>query len=76
MPYTSTIDTKGTKTVNIKTTGNDKNRFKVMLAVHALVLLTGKLPPYVIFKRKTLPKEIPERNYCESSRERLDGREN
>jgi hypothetical protein len=40
-------------TTTIKTTGNEKNRFTVMLACTAD---GGKLPPYVVFKRKTMPK--------------------
>ena len=53
MPYNTTVNTKGAKTVQLNTTGNEKNRFTVMLACTA----DGrKLPPYVIFKRKTLPK--------------------
>lgn len=54
IPYTTTVATKGERTINIKTTGNEKNRFTVMLACTDD---GGKLPPYVIFKRKTLPKE-------------------
>jgi hypothetical protein len=55
IPYSSTVDRKGEKTITMKTTGNDKNRFTVMLAVTA----DGqKLTPYVVFKRKTMPKEI------------------
>lgn len=41
------------KSVKIRTTGNEKNRFTVML----VCLGAGtKLPPYIIFKRKTLTK--------------------
>ncbi|CAC5369508.1 unnamed protein product [Mytilus coruscus] len=53
LPADTTIDHKGTSTVNIRTTGNEKNRFTVMLACTAD---GGKLPPYVVFKRKTMPK--------------------
>jgi len=35
------------------TTGNEKSRFTVMLACTAN---GGKLPPYIVFKRKTMPK--------------------
>ncbi|MCU7881477.1 MAG: hypothetical protein KZQ60_13760 [Candidatus Thiodiazotropha sp. (ex Lucinoma aequizonata)] len=55
LPYASSINAKGAKTVTINTTGNEKNRFTVMLACTAD---GGKLPPYVIFKRKTLPKNM------------------
>lgn len=48
------VATKGNKSISIKTTGNEKNRFTVMLEC---TVDGGKLPPYVIFKRKTLPKE-------------------
>ena len=54
LPYATSIDRKGAKTVNITTTGNEKNHFTVMLACTAD---GGKLPPYVIFKRKTMPKD-------------------
>ena len=55
IPFVRTIDSVGEKSVNLKTTGNEKNRFTVMLAI------TGdgnKLPPYVVFKRKTFPKKV------------------
>ena len=40
--------------MSMRTTGNEKSSFTVVLACHA----NGqKLPPMVIFKRKTLPKE-------------------
>jgi len=48
-----TVDYRGAKTVHIRTTGNDKNRFTCVLAV----LGDGtKLPPMVIFKGKRLQK--------------------
>ena len=53
LPADTTINTKGASTVSIKTTGNEKNRFTVMLPCTAD---GGKLPPYVVFKRKTMPK--------------------
>ena len=53
LPDETTINSKGASTVSIKTTGNEKNRFTVMLACTAD---GGKLPPYVVFKRKTMPK--------------------
>ena len=54
LPVSSTLELMGTKSVPIKTTGNEKNRFTVMLGCTA----DGtKLPPYIIFKRKTMPKE-------------------
>ena len=51
--YTS-VDQNGTKSVTVKTTGNEKLRVTVMLAALAN---ERKLPPYVILKRKTMPKE-------------------
>lgn len=51
----STVSEKGVKSVSILTTGHEKDRFTVMLAC----LGDGtKLPPYVVFKRKTLPKNV------------------
>ena len=51
----STVEEKGIKSVPVLTTGHDKDRFTVMLAC----LGDGtKLPPYVVFKRKTLPKKM------------------
>lgn len=54
IPVNRTVEKKGTSTVNIRTTGNEKSSFTVVLECQA----NGqKLPPMVIFKRKTLPKE-------------------
>jgi len=53
MVGTMTVDYRGAKTVHMRTTGNDKNRFTCVLAI----LADGtKLPPMVIFKGKRLPK--------------------
>ena len=63
MPAYSMVDSKGTKSVSIMTTGHEKDRFTVMLAC----LGDGaKLPPYVVFKRKTLPKHfvLPRGMHC------------
>jgi len=54
MSRNTSIEKQGVRSVSIKTTGAEKQRCTVMLAVTAD---GGKLPPYVIFKRKTLPKE-------------------
>ena len=54
MPYNTTVAPTGSKSVTIRTTGAEKSRFTVMLACTAD---GGKLPPYVIFRRKTMPKE-------------------
>ena len=54
MPTSKTVNTKGEKTVLIKTTGHEKSRFTVVLACMA----DGtKLKPLIIFKRKTMPKD-------------------
>lgn len=55
MPSNRTIDVKGSKTVFVKTTGQEKNRFTVVLCCMAD---GSRLPPTIIFKRKTLPKGL------------------
>ena len=55
LPPNRTVNPSGAKTVMIKTTGHEKTRFTVVLACMA----DGtKLKPVVIFKRKTLPKNV------------------
>jgi len=54
MPGNFTVEQKGTEDVKINTTGAEKCSFTVVLSVTAD---GGKLPPMVIFKRKTIPKE-------------------
>jgi len=55
VPSNKTVDVKGAKTIMIKTSGNEKTRYTVVLACCA----DGtKLPPLLIFKRKTLPKDV------------------
>lgn len=54
IPLGRTVNQKGERTINIKTTGHEKSHFTVVLACCA----SGKkLTPMVIFKRKTLPRE-------------------
>jgi len=54
-PSNKSVDVKGAKTIMIKTSGNEKTRYTVVLACCA----DGtKLPPLLIFKRKTLPKDV------------------
>jgi len=54
IPVNRTVERTGTSAVSIRTTGNEKSSLTVVLACQA----NGqKLPPMVIFKRKTLPKE-------------------
>ena len=49
------MDVKDGKTIMLKTSGNEKTRYTVVLACCA----DGtKLPPLLIFKRKTLPKDV------------------
>lgn len=57
-PDNHTIDEKGAKTIAIRTTGHEKSHFTCVLTCMA----DGtKLPPLLIFKRKTLPKDkIPQ----------------
>lgn len=55
MASNTTMSAKGAREVNLLTTGNEKLRFTVMLSC----LADGtKLRPYVVFKRKTIPKEV------------------
>ena len=54
LPSETTVSIKGARSVTMRSTGNEKNRFTVMLGCMA----DGtKLPPYVVFKRKTMPKD-------------------
>jgi len=53
LPANRTIDIKGTRTVQIRTTGHEKTHFTAVLSCMA----DGtKLKPMVIFKRKRIPK--------------------
>ena len=54
MPPSRTVNPASEKTVLIKTTGNEKNHFTVVLACLAD---DTKLKPMIIFKRKTMPRE-------------------
>ena len=49
-----TVEHRGNKSVLVKTTGHEKQHFTVVLACMAD---GSKLPPMVIFKRKTFPKK-------------------
>uniref|UniRef100_K7F6H3 HTH CENPB-type domain-containing protein n=1 Tax=Pelodiscus sinensis TaxID=13735 RepID=K7F6H3_PELSI len=54
-PYNRTLEVKGDKTISIATTGHEKSRLTVMLVCMA----DGtKLLPYIVFKRKTMPKNV------------------
>jgi hypothetical protein len=52
MPHQTTITEKGDKSMIMRTTGCEKQRCTTMLAISAY---GRKLPPCVIFKRKTMP---------------------
>jgi len=55
VPSNKTVDVKGAKAIMIKTSGNEKMRYTVVLACCA----DGtKLPLLLIFKRKTLPEDV------------------
>ena len=55
VPSNKTVDVKGAKTIMIKTSGNEKTRYTVVVACCA----DGTKPPtLLIFKRKTLPKDV------------------
>ena len=51
-----TINPTGSKTVHIRSIGNEKNRFTVILTCFAD---GSKFPPIIIFKGKHQPKTIP-----------------
>lgn len=53
MPSNFTMEQKGTNDVRVVTSGAEKSRFTVVLCVTASL---QKLPAYVIFRRKTIPK--------------------
>ena len=50
----TTLTVMGERNVTINTTGHKKGRFTVMLAC---TTEGGKLPPYIMLKTKTLPKD-------------------
>ena len=54
IPMTTTVEKKGSKSVTIQTTGHEKASFTVVLGCCAS---GDKLPPMLIFKRKTAIKE-------------------
>lgn len=67
LPGNFTIEKKGTSDVRVMTTGNEKAKLTVVLAV----LANGdKLPAYVIFRRKTLPKAKVPPNVIMSANEK------
>jgi hypothetical protein len=52
LPGPRTVHLKGAKEVSVAITGHEKSNFTVVLSVTSD---GGKLPPLVVFKRKTLP---------------------
>jgi len=55
VPSNKTVAVKGAKTIMMKTSGNEKTLYTVVLACCA----DGtKLPPLSVFKRRMLPKDI------------------
>ena len=56
LPADSTIEKKDTSTVTIRTNGAKKNDSQ--LCSPACMTDGTKLPPYIVFKRKTLPKGV------------------
>ncbi|CAI5766530.1 pogo transposable element with KRAB domain [Podarcis lilfordi] len=54
VPSNRTVDLKGAKTIAMKTSGHEKTHYMVVLSSCAD---STKLPPMLIFKRKTFPKE-------------------
>lgn len=60
MPGESTVNKAGEKTVHVRTAGAEKQRCTIMLGITAD---GNKLPPFVIFKRKTVPKKSFHREF-------------
>jgi hypothetical protein len=54
LPMNRTVEKTGSSTISIKTTGHEKASFPCVLACTASGI---HLPPMLIFKRKTMPKE-------------------
>ena len=54
LPLTRTVNKKGESSITLKTTGHERTHFTCVLGCTASGL---KLPPMVIFKRMTMPKE-------------------
>jgi hypothetical protein len=53
MPLDTMVHKKGDKNVTVRTGDNEKQQCTVMLCT---VADGRKLPPYIVLKRKTLPK--------------------
>jgi hypothetical protein len=59
MPSSRTVNLKGATEVSVATTGHERSKFTVVLCITAD---GSKLPPMVIFKRKTVPKGCNSKN--------------
>jgi hypothetical protein len=53
VPSNKTVDSRGAKSIIVKTYGHEKTHYNVL----SCCADGTKLPPFFIFKRKTLPKE-------------------
>ena len=72
MPVGRAVSRKGDKTILIKTTGHAEDHLTVVLS--CLADGTG-LPPFVIFKRKSMPQDAVPKcwHHCMCPPKRLDG---
>ncbi|KAH8025217.1 hypothetical protein HPB51_004758 [Rhipicephalus microplus] len=55
MPSSTMIMQRGTNDMKLLSTGNEHSYFAVMLEC---IANGRKLPPFIIFKRKAMPKEV------------------
>jgi hypothetical protein len=69
MPFDITVHKKGDNNATVRTGGNEKQRYTVMLCIAG----DGRnVPPYIVLKRKTVKSEC-ERCDHPNPRIRLDG---
>ena len=61
------LNLKGAKEVSVATTGHERSNFTVVLCITAN---GSKLPPMVIFKRKTVPKGCNSKDIIISANEK------
>jgi hypothetical protein len=67
MPISRTVNLKGAKEVSVATTGHERSNFTVVLCITAD---GSKLPPMMIFKRKTVPKGCNSKDVIISANEK------
>jgi hypothetical protein len=67
MPSSRTVNLKGAKEVSVATIGHERSNFTVVLCITAD---GSKLPPMVIFKRKTVPKGCNSKDVIISANEK------